>query len=395
MLLQLNFLYALSEYITLPILALYFHQNLHLPVVQVGILIGIPPLLSSGLGYLAVALTKKLMPISGLIISLCAMILVYSVFMLGPGFWILVLASLLMGLSRGVSQPLTKALFAHHSALFRSPDAAFRLRYLTIAGAATLGPLIVLGLGSVSRRIELALSILTLIIMAVLGIAMRKPLNFQEISLSSVEGFSSWRGHLKTILNPTLILYILAGLLIFWVFSQFETLMPLALENFVTNPQRLFSGLLILNAGLGVVLQTVILFLPKQPPVKLSLYLGNLFFGLAFVAFALAHGHFLLLIFGTVVFSLGEVLAIPGSDIVIDNMSSPDMKVVNFSLAEIRLLGFSLGPVAGSIVLRSFGPQAMFLSSTVLILVGSLLYGAGQWTQTHREAKIAQRMTPP
>lgn len=388
MLLVLNFLYALSEYITLPVLALYFHQNLHIAVVQVGILLGLPSLLGSVFGYLAVPIAKKLGPIPGLISSLLVMIFVYGAFMLGSGFWILLPASLIMGLSRGVSQPITKALFSRHSALFRSPDVAFRFRYITIASAAILGPIVVIVLGAVSRRIELALGIAVLAMTVTLGLIIRKALDFEEVDLSFKDHPQSM-SRLKNFISPTLTLYIVAGLLTFWVFSQFEALMPLALENFVSDPQQLFSWLLVLNACMGVVLQAVILFLPKQPPLKLSLYIGNIFFGLAFIGFALANGHYLLLSVATIVFSFGEVLAIPGSDILIDSIAPPDLKVLNFSLAEFRLLGFSLGPVVGSMLLRGFGPRAMFFSSTVLIVVGSLLYVAGQRTRLATGQKMA------
>lgn len=61
-----------------------------------------------------------------------------------------------------------------------------------------------------------------------------------------------------------LVLYILAGTLIYSVFSEFESVLSLYLAKITRNPGEIFSILLMINSVCGLVFQFILVFWSKH-----------------------------------------------------------------------------------------------------------------------------------
>lgn len=70
-------------------------------------------------------------------------------------------------------------------------------------------------------------------------------------------------------------------------------------------------------------------------------------------------------------YSLGEVIALPSLDITIDKIAPVDKKNLYFGFAELRGIGFALGPVIMGMLLEKFG--AVILNLTNIFLLGIAL----------------------
>lgn len=368
----INFLYCFGIYITLPVLALYFYENLSIPIAQVGFLLAIPPLVASLCGSVGALVSKKIGEVGCLIVSTICIVFAYSLFMLASGYMILLCLSIIIGLSRAFWQPIIKALLGYHGSKLPSKDVVFRINYIVICMGAIFGPATAILINSFARHYNLMISIFLFISIIVILFLSLKKIQVPERIVENKQSVTKI-GELKKV-DPRLLLYVLGGLLVFFVFSMFESVFSLALSEVAENPEMLFSILLLINSIAGVLLQLMMIYFFSKANGIYSILLGNAAFAAAFCIFAFSDGLLAVLIIATLFFTLGEVLAIPGSDIVIDDIAPPDKKTLYFGVAELRILGFSIGPAFFGFVLESTGFTAMFLSALLFVAMSCLTY---------------------
>ncbi|MBY0595117.1 MFS transporter [Bacillus bingmayongensis] len=370
----LNFLYCLAIYVSMPILALYFNVNLKIPISQVGFLIGLPPIITALFGSIGALVSNRLGEIKCLILGLFLLIIPYSLFIFADKYWQLLLLSILSGFGGVCWKPVIRSLFAHHANKIKSQDIVFRINYIVICLGAILGPLICIWIVDFPKYTNLIMSIALFLFSILLILFTRNSLNVDDFNLEVKKKLKL--SSLKSV-DSKLIIYIIAGALIYFVFSQFEAVFSLAFKEFSTTPEKLFAFLLILNSVGGIILQFIVMYLEKKF-LKLnhtvSILIGNLIFVVAFCLFAVSNGNIVILVIATLIFAMGEVFAIPGSDIIINSISPSDKKTLYFSIAEFRAIGFSLGPIFASFVLEYYGSTLMFISSVFFIIVASILY---------------------
>ena len=365
-----NFLNSVGVYVTLPVLALYFHTTLGIPIAQVGILLGLPPVIGAVLGSFGVVLARKLGEIACLSIAMLLLVIPYVGYLFVTNYIALLLMSGLLGVSRVFWSPIIKSMFAHHARKLHTQKLAFQINYITICLGAIVGPLVAM-VPALSGRGAILISAAFFALIVLVLVVSRNLLRIQ--AEPAPEGQAK-RAYRLSGLDPRLFFYILAGFLVFVVFSQFETVFSLALQEVNQNPERLFSLLLILNSVAGILIQFLIIWLGKRLKTITMLLSGNLGFAVAFLLFSGANGNLLWLVVATLLFSVGEVLAIPSADMIINDIAPAAKRTLYFSVAEFRTLGFSLGPICASFVLETHGAYYMFLSSTVVIMLASGIY---------------------
>jgi MFS family permease len=95
---------------------------------------------------------------------------------------------------------------------------------------------------------------------------------------------------------------------------------------------------------------------------------------MTFVLFALSNGNQATLVLGVIVYSAGEILTIPAIDIAIDRISTPENKTLYFGLSEFRTIGFTLGPIFASIMLKYAKPFWMFIALACIIFFSTALF---------------------
>lgn len=370
-LILVNFLYALGVYITLPVLALHFNLDVGLSFIQVGILLGTPPIISACLGFMGSFISQRTGMINSLMMGLFLLIVPYFCYVYVKSFVVLFLVCLLQGFSRVFWEPVMKYLFVSHAREADCQNIIFRIKYCAICLSAIVGPLFA-GLLSTQGKVNCLWASIMVFVLLLIGISMNKSGLDRCGEQCAQERIRKFKDVKEC--DRQLLYYILANTLVFFVFAQFETVFSLALREFSDNPERLFTGLLLLNAIGGIVLQFGFLCIGGKVKTLHYILLGNLAFAVSFLLFACSRGEIFYLVAATVIFTMGEVVVIPGVDMIIDETAPENKKTLYFGLAEFRLLGFSLGPVIASMILEFFGSTIMFLSSTVVSLLAGILY---------------------
>ncbi|MDG4658575.1 MFS transporter [Ectobacillus antri] len=368
---MLNLLYSLGVYVTLPVLALYFYKDLEVPIGFVGVLLGLPSIISAIFGSFGAFVSNRIGEINCMMVGITCTIFCYLFYLTTDNFIFLFIISVLSGLSRILWQPILKALFAHHASKLEKQDVVFRINYIVICIGAIVGPGISMLLNSYSREINIIISIVCFVLIVAFLFAKGSKLDVHKSLLSKKPNDQTYKRHR---VDPLLLNYVIAGALVFMVFSQFETIFSLTLNEVSDNPAFLFSLLLILNSVSGIILQLVLIKFNEKMSTKTVLIIGNFGFALAYLLFAFSNGSLVLLVIATLLYSFGEVLAIPGSDIIINEIASSENKTLYFSIAEFRIIGFSLGPMLSGVILDVYGSYMMFLSSVVIILIASAIY---------------------
>lgn len=373
-------LFALSQYITLPVMALYLNQFFHISIPMVGILLGVPMIISSIFGRFASVVARRL----GNVNTLSAALILYAFDYLGytlfkhPDIIYLISLSIVAGLSRILWQPVFKGIYAQVATESSNADTIFRINYLTIVTGASVGPVLVILLGGFQPVICIYSTSFLYIFISILVLFNRNFFKSFELGtniLNIDETQSDVQN--KRELSITLYLYIFGGFLIYCVFSEFESVFPLALKFVTYRPASLFSELLILNSICGFVFQSLMIFSKRKPRDSQGLFIGNLAFCIAFLTFAISLRIHIILVVGTIIFTIGEIFALPGSDIAINRLAPNGQKAAFFGLAEFRILGFTVGPALFGYLLYQFGYVEMFLFSIPFIVLASLSYWYG------------------
>ena len=136
------------------------------------------------------------------------------------------------------------------------------------------------------------------------------------------------------------------------MFSLFEIIFPLVLNKNFVSASQVFSSLLMTNALLGLILQYPAIILSKKYSTEVLAAWGCYLFGASFIVFAMAKSSWPTWIFATFIFTCGEALALPASDILIDKIASDKQKAAYFGFGELRQLGFFCGAICGSVYFR-------------------------------------------
>jgi MFS family permease len=312
-------------------------------------------------------------------ISLTLGIISYLGYLTFGSFYLLIASSLVSGLGRAIWEPVTKSLFA------RAPsgaDTAFRVRYIAICVSGIAGPSICAFLSNYSDyTYQMASAVLAYALVAGLmfwlgpddGSELNASANTEKRgkrNLSEVTGIISFK----------FMSVIVGGTLMYMAFSQFESIFPPFLNEYFDDAVKIFSRLLILNSAVSASLQMLYMFISRKikKPVsnKLIILSGNIAFMTAFALFASGNSIFYVYVIAICVYSAGEVLVIPATDVAVDEIAPEDKKSLYFGVAEIRSLGFTAGPILAGAILQTASPSDMcavsiliFAASTIFFLI--------------------------
>lgn len=372
---MLYMLRSFGDYVLLPLLALFFNQKLSL--IETSIIISVPAFFSMFFGFLGHLLLKRTDAKAALQISLILGIVSYLGYLTLSGFFLLFLSSLINGLSRSIWEPVTKSLFAFSSS---GADTAFRVRYIVICIAGILGPSICAFLSNYSdSAYQFTTTISVYIIVIILIFPVVPNLRKKAMNTSAAIRIRG-KGNLTditAILSFRFISLIIGGSLVYTAFSQFEAIFPLYLHMYFDDAVNIFSALLVLNSIFSTLFQLLYMFISrkskKQVSNKLIILFGNIAFTASFALFAKAGSTLYIYIIAICIYSLGEVLVIPATDIAIDEIAPPDKKSLYFGVAEIRVVGFTAGPILAGAVLQAAAPPTMCVI-TMLIFAASTLF---------------------
>jgi MFS family permease len=144
--------------------------------------------------------------------------------------------------------------------------------------------------------------------------------------------------------------------------------------------------MLSLNAVAVLVVQYPIVRKASKFPPIVPLILGNICVAFSMLLFGL-DGGILLLMFGVIVFTIGEVLLFTMMDMLIDVIAKPEFKGTYFGTIGFNNLGNVMAPVLGGLLLDQYGNQGL---AVFIPLMLTTMLGLPFLIIAHKRLKIRQ-----
>jgi hypothetical protein len=177
--------------------------------------------------------------------------------------------------------------------------------------------------------------------------------------------------------DRTLMRVVAGGLVMFAVFSQFESALPLLMRETIGHRAVAFySALLIADAVLGMTFQKPVAWLARRWRRRNLVALGCACFAAAFLLFSFIGVSLAFGVLGTLAFSAGEAILLPIPDIMLHEIAPPYLRAIYYGLGESRYLGYFNGPVIGGACLPMghpvFGIQAAVLAAVAFLILARI-----------------------
>lgn len=342
-----SFLNAVAFFSALPFASLYLAAYTPLSNPAIGAVVGGIALIASVGGVVGGLLVDRFGAVTLMGIGLSLYTLLYASLSVVRSTPAIVALLLGLGAARLFVEPGGKKLM---SLAAGADGRIFRLRYMILCGGAIVGPAIGGLLYAISPKVFFAVpAVLYAVYLAL--IVSRRALFAQ---LEETAAGDRTRFPLSAAVRDVRLLAATgAGLAIFFVFAQMESIVPLYIkEQWGEDAVRYFAGLFITNAVLALVLQVPIVWLSNRMSRASLVVLGCFGFAASFLCFwASGFAGLALLYVGIVFWTIGEGVLLPMPDIAVHEIATDDRKGAYFGFAEIRYLGFFAGPFVGGLLL--------------------------------------------
>jgi MFS family permease len=166
----------------------------------------------------------------------------------------------------------------------------------------------------------------------------------------------------KPLRDRRLLAVVGAGIVIFFVFSQLESMIPLYLKShYGDRTEAYYSAAFIMCAVLALALQVPLYRVITKLRHNHVVVLGAMMFAVSFLCFWASSGNLALLYVGIVFWTVGEGVLLPMPDMAVHELADNTHKGAYFGLSEIRYLGFFAGPFAGGFLLA--GSEALYFAA--------------------------------
>jgi MFS family permease len=300
--------------------------------------------------------------------------LVFFGFAMAGEVWVFMALNVLNGLCRAFFEPTAQALLADLTPQ-QQRMRVFGMRYFFINIGAALGPLAGGILLLVKAAVPFLITGTTYLVYA--GVLAWFFLRHREENREAAEGTNVTLAGALQVVRKDLALgyFLLAGFLSSVGYSQIETNLPLILKQDLPE-YALYSWLIALNAITVVVLQMFITRWSERRPVQFSLNAGTFFLGLGLMLFGVG-GHPFWYILGMVVFTIGEILQFPSSNLFVDRLAPENLRGSYYGAGSLRWLGFFVGPMLGGWLTEQAGGRVMFGVIGIIVIAGIAFFQLG------------------
>lgn len=342
-----SLLNSIAFFATLPLLTLYLSDISTLSATAIGAVVGAVALIAAVGGLLGGVLTDRWGAVTLIRSGLALYVLLYALLASTTQLRWVVPLILLLGVGRLVVEPSMKKLLSLAAA--GTGGAVFRIRYVTLCLGAIVGPLIGAAAYSVSRTALFVLPTVVFAAYLVFFSVNARRLRAVDAVRDDSTGMPDWVVALR---DRTLLLIVAGGFVVFFVFSQFESILPLFVQQERGDAAvGWFATMLAANAALGILFQFPAERLSRRLPPGTMAGIGVAGFAVSLPLFGLLTVSPVFLYLGVVTWTVGEAVLIPMPDVLIHEHTPPERSGAYFGLAELRYVGFFLGPVTGGALL--------------------------------------------
>lgn len=344
-----KFLSSVAYFAALPFLTLYLSTTCGLSKPMAGALAGTVALVSAVGGLSGGYLTDRFGSLRLMKAGLALYVACYVGLALTRTLIGIVPLLGAMGVARMVLEPSSKKLMSACS----EGGGIFRMRYLTVALGAVVGP--PTGAALYSLGLVPFFLLPGALLLAYLALVLAR-----GAVLAPFDGRSPGRPDrvpMRSLLtNRVLLATVVGGMFFFVIFSQFESMLPLLLHQ-LQGPRgvTLFSLALAGDAVVAIAIQVPLIKLGERVSQRSLTAFGSICFALAFIGFALMAVTIWALAGSVLFFALGESVLFPMPDVYLHKVAPERHKAAYFGIGELRYLGFLIGPTLGGWLL-GLGP---------------------------------------
>jgi MFS family permease len=361
---------SIAFFAAMPFASLYLSDHTHLSKPAIGAVVGTICLIAACGGFAGGAVVDRIGATRLMQIGLLLDVIVYGLLATVRSPGAIVPLILMLGPARLMVDPAGKKLLSQAMA---GQARAFRLRYMTLCVGAIAGPAIGGVLYNVSPSAFFAVPAFFYGSYMMLVTARRRRLAALETRAADSAGAA---GSLTAALRDRrLIAVIGAGIVIFVVFSQLESMIPLYMKSLYGNhAQSYYAVLFITNAVLALAFQVPIDRVSAKLSRNTLIALGCAAFALSYVCFWASSASKLLLFLGITVWTVGEGILLPMPDMAVHEMAADHQKGVYFGFSDVRQLGFFCGPLIGGFLLGTNVAAYFVVMGSLIFLCAPLLF---------------------
>jgi MFS family permease len=366
----MTFLVRAGQFMSMPFLAIYLtHEKLFTPS-QIGFVLGISGFFLSVTGLINGIYIDRNSHRNTLIYSLFLAGFCYFGFAFSMHlFYSLLFLNAALGWFRSLTEISTVSMLAHYT---KSENLAYAhsARFVGANLGVALGPLIG---AAMAAQHSLLIFFIAGAIHIVLGVFMLFSREKTKYIKANQHAFS--RNFQEVFKDKILIKITIINLILWIVYAQLDTTIPQYLASTSTgkNSAILFSVMMMINALICVICQPFILRWAERTSLKISAVLGSIMFVVAFFLIGI-YPTSVVMIISVIIMSLAELLTLPINGLLILRMAPKHLLASYNGLANVGLLGLSIGPVIGGYGLRFIEGSYTFLISAILPIIAACLY---------------------
>ncbi|MGD8192829.1 MFS transporter [Brevibacillus ginsengisoli] len=182
--------------------------------------------------------------------------------------------------------------------------------------------------------------------------------------------------------------FIMGGMVVQFLFCQLTSTLPQYLDKSIVDGALIYSYLLMVNSLIVIVLQLPVSWFVDKMSALSSITLGSLFFAAAYAGFAWFDG-WAGLILATVLFTIGEMIIIPSSSVIVDKLAAGEWKATYFGAFQLRFLGTFAGQSIGGALLMSIGGHGLFALMGVIAVLIPLFFTRGTRANSAQSCSIS------
>ena len=360
---------------SMPFLAIYLSKTTSMSAVMIGLVIGAGSLAGMFGGFIGGALSDRFGRRIIMMAALFGWVFAFVGFSMFKEPLIIMLLNMVNGLCRSFYEPVSQALMADLTPKERRFQ-MFTLRYLAINIGVAVGPLLGAYFGMRSGTTPFLITGLIYFIYAVVLYGLLMAFGIKQIEgdkKPKVTIGETWRVIRQDV---TLRYYLIGGIIGAIGYSQMTVTLSQYVNKSVANGVTLFALLMSVNAIVVVAFQLPLAKWAEKRSPLVAIAVGNILFAIGDIGFAFSWNAVTFLL-SMAVFTLGEVLNFPSSNLLVDELAPDEMRGAYYGAQSFNNLGFFLGPWLGGMLLMYFGGATLFTVMAVITVMSTSLYRIG------------------
>ncbi|UFJ41661.1 MFS transporter [Brevibacillus humidisoli] len=374
---------------SMPFLAIYLATNTGMNEVMIGLTIGASSLAGAFGGFVGGTLSDLFGRRRVMLGALYVWAIVFFGFAVGESPLLFLLLSVLGGLCRSFYEPVSQALMADVTESQKRLR-VFSLRYMCINIGVAVGPL--LGAYLALRGDSLPF-LVTAVVYLLYVVSLQGMLS--HFGIKQIEGQKkepvSFRSTWQVVTHDVALrFFLIGGILVSVGYSQMTITLSQYVASTFVDGVKLFAVLMSVNAIAVVVMQYPLARWAEKRTPLYSIVVGCCFYALGQVGFAFSF-NWSLFITSMIVFTIGEILTFPASNLFIDRLAPAEMRGAYFGTQSFTSLGQFIGPTFGGFLLAGYGGPIMFVTMAGITLLSILFYWGGQRQYAMRLAGTEQK----